>query len=299
MIAFNLPQTLFNSVITGSVFMLAAVGLSLAYSLSKFPNFAHAEYITLGGYLSYLVSEQLGLGLPAAFLAAFLGSALLSLASYAFVFEPLQSRGASLIQLMVASIGLGFMVRHVIQQVWSASPRTIRVVWPRWVLGPLTVTGLYLYLIATAGLVALTAHLFLTRTTLGKSIRASSDNVELALSSGVSVASVTRITWFIGGGLAGVSGFFMVAIANAVPTLGWKLLLPAFAVTVLGGMGSFYGALAAAYILGFAENFSLVGLVAAGMPTDLKMLVSFVVLVLVLLLKPEGLSSVFGGGRRV
>jgi branched-subunit amino acid ABC-type transport system permease component len=298
MLSLDLPQIFFNSIITGSIFMLAAIGLSLSYSLSRFPNFTHAEYITLGGYLAYLLSEQLGIPLYIAFASSFLGSGFLSLASYIFVFKPLQDRGSPMIYLMVASIGLGLVVRHIIQQVWGASPLTIRVVWPRWTLGSITVTGLYIYLIAVTIATAITLHILLTRTIIGKCIRASSDNVELAFSSGISVSSISRFVWFIGGGLAGLSGFFMAAIANAIPLLGWRLLIPAFAVTILGGVGSFYGALIAAYVIGVAENFSVIGLTALNLPTDLKMMVSFVVIVLVLLVKPEGIFASIGGGSR-
>ncbi|MCX8161427.1 MAG: branched-chain amino acid ABC transporter permease [Candidatus Bathyarchaeota archaeon] len=299
MLPLNLPQIFFNSIITGSIFMLAAIGLSLSYSLSRFPNFTHAEYITLGGYVGYLLSEQLGMPLYVAFIASFLGSSLLSLASYNVVFKPLQDRGSPLIYLMVASIGLGLVVRHTIQQIWGGSPLTIRAIWPRWILGHLTITGLYVYIITAAIVTAIALHLLLTRTTIGKCIRASADNVELALSSGMNVSSISRFVWLIGGGLAGLSGFFMVAIANAIPLLGWRLLIPAFAVTILGGIGSFYGVLIAAYIIGVAENFSVVGLAALGLPTDLKMLISFAVIVVVLLVKPEGISASIRGGVRV
>lgn len=299
MLTINLPQIFFNSIITGSIFMLASIGLSLSYSLSRFPNFAHAEYITLGGYLGYLISEQLGMPLYVAFIVSFLGSSILSLTSYTTIFKPLQDRGSTLVYLMVASIGLGLVVRHIIQQIWGGSPLTIRAIWPRWTIGSLTITGLYVYIIVAAIVAAITLHILLTRTTIGKCIRALADNVELALSSGMNVSSVSRFVWFIGGGLAGLSGFFMVAIANAIPLLGWRLLIPAFAVTILGGIGSFYGALIAAYIIGLAENFSVIVLTAIGLPTDLKIMISFVIIILVLLVKPEGISVSIGGGIRV
>lgn len=279
--------------------MLAAIGLSLSYSLSRFPNFAHAEYITLGGYIGFLLFEQLNTHLFIAFIASFLGSGLLSLLSYTVLFKPLQDRGAPMVYLMVSSIGLGITIRHIIQQIWGGSPLTIRVVWPRWDIGPLTISGLYLYLIATVISTSVVLHLLLTSTTIGKCIRAVSDNIELASSVGVNVDNVSRFVWFVGGGLAGLSGFFMVAIANAIPLLGWRLLIPAFAVTVLGGVGSFYGALIAAYTLGFAENISVIGLTSLGLPTDLKMLVFFITIVVVLLAKPEGIIVSMRRGSRV
>ena len=118
----NWAQVLFNSVVTGSIYLLGAVGLSMSYGLSSFPNFAHAEFITLGAFIGYFVAEQLELGLPAACIIAFLVVGMVGFLCYRGIFQPLAKRGATTIHLMVASIALGFILRHTINAIWMDSP---------------------------------------------------------------------------------------------------------------------------------------------------------------------------------
>jgi len=118
----NWAQVLFNSAITGSLYLIGAVGLTLTYGLSKFPNFAHAEFIALGAFIGYLVAEQLGLGFALALPVAFLVTGVVGLLCYRGIFQPLAKRGASIIHLMVASIALGFIFRHSIGAAWTWKP---------------------------------------------------------------------------------------------------------------------------------------------------------------------------------
>ena len=138
----NWAQVLFNSVVTGSLYLIGAVGLTLTYGLSNFPNFAHAEFVTLGAFIGYLVAEQLGLGLPAALVVAFLVTGIVGFLCYRGILQPLAKRGASIIHLMVASIALGFILRYSIGGIWSWKPSYFTVTWPAFDLGPLRVTGL-------------------------------------------------------------------------------------------------------------------------------------------------------------
>lgn len=285
----NWAQVLLNSAVTGSLFALVAVGLTLTYSLSRFPNFVHAEFITLGAYVGYAIAEQLDLGLPLGFLAAFAASGALGAASYLCVFRPLQQRGATLIHLMVASISLGFVVRHCIQEAWGRAPLLIRIVWARYDVGPVRVTGLWLFIIAMAAAMALTTHVVLTRTKIGKAMRATSNNPELAMASGINVDRVMLLAWIAGAMLAGIGGLLRACDARLVPHLGWEILLPAFTTTILGGIGNFHGMLAAAYVLGLAENIGVVALSALDLSTDYRPAVAFIILVIMLIFRPTGL----------
>ncbi|RLI05432.1 branched-chain amino acid ABC transporter permease [Candidatus Bathyarchaeota archaeon] len=292
----NWGQVLFNSAVTGSLYLLAAVGLTLTYGLSKFPNFAHAEFMAFGAYAGYVVAEELHLGFQLSFLVAFLATAVLGAASYLLVFRPLSRRGASIIHLMVASIGLGFFVRHALQQIWGGAPLTFTVSWSCFDVGPVRITTLWLSLIGAALLMSVVMHLILTKTKVGKAIRASSSNPELALASGIDVEKIALITWMVGAALAGVGGLFRAADTRLVPLLGWEILLPAFAVVILGGIGSFYGALIAAYILGLAENLGVVLLVSLKLSTDYRLAIAFLILILTLIFKPSGFGKLFGEG---
>lgn len=269
----------------------------MTYGLSKFPNFAQAEFITFGAYMAYAFSNQLGVHLFLAFFSAFLSSGALAALSYGLVFAPLSRRGSSTVQLMVASIGLGLIIRHVSMQVWGGGILSFRIFFPiyRSPWPPISTSLVWLSVVVDAAVTALALHLFLTRTRLGRAMRATSDNIDLAKSSGINVGKVALQGWFLAGALAGLSGAFLAAGTTLVPLLGWKLLLPAFAVTILGGAGSFYGALAAAYIVGAAENFGVAGLTALRLSADYRTAISFIILILLLLFRPEGL---FKASRR-
>jgi len=291
--AINWAQILFNSAITGSLYLIGAVGLTLTYGLSKFPNFAHAEFITLGAFIGYLVAEQLGLGWPLALLVAFLFNGLLGVLCYRGIFQALAKKGASIIHLMVASIALGFILRHSIGAIWTWKPLYFITTWSAFDIGPLRITGLWLWLIFAALALSLAMHLLLMNTKIGKAIRASASNPELALASGINVDRVIWITWFIGAGLAAVAGIFRGADTQIWPMTGWDIILPIFAVVILGGIGNFYGAIAAAFIIGLAENIGVVGLIALGLSTQYRIGIVFLILIITLIVKPEGLAMLF------
>jgi branched-subunit amino acid ABC-type transport system permease component len=289
----NWAQVLFNSAITGSLYLIGAVGLTLTYGLSKFPNFAHAEFITLGAFIGYFVAEQLGLGLPLALLVAFLVSGIVGLLCYRAIFQPLAKRGASIIHLMVASIALGFVLRHSIGAAWTWKPLYFTATWSAFGIGPLRITGLWLWLIFAALALSLAMHSLLMNTKMGKAIRASASNPELALASAINVDRVIWITWFIGAGLAAIAGIFRGADTQIWPMTGWDIILPIFAVVILGGIGNFYGAIAAAFIIGLAENVGVVGLIALGLSTTYRIGIAFLILIITLIVKPEGLAMFF------
>jgi len=289
----NWAQVLFNSAITGSFYLIGAVGLTLTYGLSNFPNFAHAELITLGAFIGYLLTEQLGLSLPIAFVVSFLCTGLVGFLCYRGIFQPLAKRGATIIHLMVTSIALGFILRHSIGAIWSWEPLYFTATWSAFDVGRLRVTALWIWLIVTALSVALIMHFLLVRTKIGKAIRATSSNPELALASGINTDRVIWITWFIGAGLAAIAGIFRGADTQIWPMTGWDVILPLFAVAILGGIGNFYGAIAAAFIIGLAENVGVVGLTMLGLSTTYRIGIAFLILIITLIVRPQGLAMLF------
>ena len=289
----NWAQVLFNSVVTGSVYLLCAAGLSVTYGISGFPNFAHAEFITLGAFIGYFVAEQLGLGLPAALVVAFLVTGTVGFLCYRGIFQPLAKRGATIIHLMVASIALGFILRHSIDAIWSKSPYYFTITWPSYSLGSVTTSSLRVWLLLIAIALTVIMHLILVKTKIGKAIRATSSNPELALASGINTDRVIWITWFLGAGLAATAGVFRGAGTLVNSMIGWEIILPVFAVVILGGIGNYYGAIAAAFIIGLAENFGVVGLTAMGLSTEYRTAISFLILIVTLIVKPQGLAMLF------
>ncbi|MCD6358945.1 MAG: branched-chain amino acid ABC transporter permease [Dehalococcoidia bacterium] len=289
----NWAQILLNSVITGSIYLIGAIGLSVTYRLSNFSNFAHAEFITLGAFIGYWVSSQLGWGLLPAFIIAFLLTGTVSLLCYRGIFQPLAKRGASTIHLMIASIAVGFIIRYSIGAGWGWTPQYFLNTWTTYEVGAIRITGLWLLLILVTLTSALTMHFALMRTKLGKAIRASSSNPELAAASGINVNRVILITWFIGAGLAAIAGIFRGASTQVWPMTGWDIILPIFAVVVLGGIGNYHGAIVAAFIIGLTENIGVVALTNLGLATEYRMALAFLIIIITLIVKPQGLAMFF------
>lgn len=288
----NWLQVLMNSIIWGCMYMLATVGLSLSYGLSRFPNFAHAEYITFGAYMAYLFLDMLSLDIYLSIGLAVVLSASIGCLSYLLLFKPLRSRGASLVHLMVSSIGLGFLIRHFIMHVFGGGIKSFKIIWSTIVIGPIVTTPLLLTILLVALTMAFSLHILLAKTKLGKAIRAAADNPELAAISGIDLEKISLFTWSLGAALAGFSGVFLAMRSSLVPLLGWKVVLQTFAITLLGGIGNFYGVLIASFILGLSENIGVVILTWLGLSADYRSAIAFIVLIATLILKPEGLMAV-------
>ena len=207
------------------------------------------------------------------------------------MWRPMRRKGAGMFQLLLMSLGLGFVIRYVIQlvagtevrQVGSNVTSTIRV-------GDIYIgrTQLWAVLVAFAALVALAV--LLRRTRLGKQIRALSDNPELAETTGVDTDRIVLVTWILAGALAGLAGVVYGASVGVItPTLGFGIVLSLFAAAILGGLGNAYGALAGGILIGLVQEWSTLVIAA-----NLKIAVSFVVMILVLILRPQG---IFGQAR--
>jgi len=293
----NLVQVIINSIVTGSVYAIAAIGLTMVYGVLKFANFAHAEAITFGAYMAYLVDVMLGGGLLFGVVVAFFLTGVLGIAFDVLVFRQLREKGATRISLMIASIGLGLVIRHSIQGIWGP--------WIRWysyteiisyeIIGG-RITAVESWTTVTALVLMVSLHFLLTKTKLGKAMRATSDNPTLALASGIDIDRVVLWVWFVGSGVAGIGGVLRGADTRVMSYMGWELLLPVFAVVVLGGTGSFYGTVLAAYILGLVENFGVLMLIELSLSTSYRSAIAFVILIIVLLVKPTGLMG--SGGEK-
>ena len=298
-------QLIANGVIIGSVIALGAIGLTLAYSILRFANFAHGEYLTWGAYFAWTALlgfvavmgpmtpiEPFSFGWPLllSLVLAAVATAGLALALDALLFRRLRRRGSA-ITLIMASFGAALVLRNMLQFIYGAVPEyysreiqvAIRLV-PRDVLGGLRVTPDQLLVLGLTVVLVIALHLFLTRTTLGKAMRATSLNPQLASVTGIDVDRVIRATWIIGAVLAAVAGVFSGLTVQLRPQLGFDLLLPLFAAAILGGIGSVYGAVAGGLIVGLAESLS-VPLVGA----EYRAATAFVVLIAILLVRPTGL----------
>jgi branched-chain amino acid transport system permease protein len=204
------------------------------------------------------------------------------------LFGPLRRRGARIV-LVIASFGAALALRSLVAFLWGPEPQyyTREIAMAREIMPGVRVTADQLFVLALAA--ALMVGLLLTRTTLGRAMRAASENPSLLAVTGIDPTAVARWTCLIGGGLAAVAGVFIGLTVQVRPLLGFDLLLPLFAAVILGGIGSIYGALAGSLVVGMAEALA-VPLVGA----EYRAAVAFLVLLAVLLVRPRGIA---GGGQ--
>lgn len=300
-------QLITDGLIVGSVIALGAVGVTLTYSLLKFANFAHSELLTWGAYLAMTfmgvfiavsgggVMRPIGpfsFGWPllAALAASAALTALLALAVEALVFRRLREKGAAIV-LVIASFGVALALRNLLMFVYGSLPdyysREIQIairILPRDVMGGIRITPDQIFVLCLAVVLVVLLHLFLTRTIMGKAMRATSENPALARVAGIDVARVIRATWIIGAVLAAVAGVFAGLTVQVRPFLGFDLLLPLFAAAILGGIGSVYGAVIGGLIVGLAESLS-VPIFGA----EYRAAIAFLILIAILLARPTGL----------
>jgi neutral amino acid transport system permease protein len=288
----DVAQVGLNGLSLGAIYALGAVGLTLVYGILKLVNFAHGDFLTFGAYMAYLVNVTWGLPLVAAIFWAMAMTAVLGLILERVMWRPMRARRAGLLQLLLMSIGLAFIVRAFVQFVWGTDIRTLDVNVTETVsfLG-LTIGRTELIVIAIGFVVLLAIGLMLRMTLLGKQMRALSDDIELAETTGIDTSRVILFTWIFAGALAGLAGVLSGAITNLRPELGFELLLPIFAAVVLGGIGDAFGALAGGIILGLVIEWSTLFVDARW-----KVTVGFVALIIVLIVRPQG---IFGRARAI
>ncbi|MDY7529052.1 MULTISPECIES: branched-chain amino acid ABC transporter permease [Cryobacterium] len=277
----------------GLLLALASVGLSLIYGTTGLSNFAHGEQVTLGGLLAFVLANQLGLNL---FLAAFLTVAVCAATGYfqdALIWKPLRKRGLPNTQLMIVTIGLSIALQYAFQffigaktvRIDKANPVTVEI-------GPITLSVQSLWAMGIAVAVIILVGLFLLRSRIGRATRAVSDNPSLAAASGIDVDAIIRLVWTASAGLAGLAGVMLGLVLNGVNwQTGLQLLLLMFAAVTLGGLGTAFGALAGAMIIGMVVE--LTNLV---LPGDFKYATALLILILVLLVRPQG---IFGRRERI
>lgn len=290
--------------ISGSVLALSGIGLSLTFGILKFANFSHGDIMTLGAFFALLtltVLHMLGLdGAPLAplsfgwpmilsALVAMLATAAAAVGLDWLVYRHFRRTGPAI--LLISSVGVAFGLRSIVQFTWSPQPqyyiRKIQIAHDYW---GLRVKPDQIFIVVFTAVMVLTLHLFLTRTKLGKAMRATADNMELARVTGIDTDRVVRWTWLIGGALAAAGGV-LAGIENKfiTPELGWHMLIYVFAAVILGGIGNPYGAMVGGLIIGISGELSTLVI-----DTVYKPVVAFVIMVGVLLFRPTGL---FGGTK--
>ncbi len=287
--ALPLAQEIIFGLVIGSYIALGAIGFTLVYGLVNMINFAHGEFVTIGAYVGFLSIQIAGLPLPVALVVTFFGTAVIGWAIARVTFEPMNDAGA--VPLLLMSIGLGLVLRNLIRLVAGAGGRDVQVGVATYRFEDLGffVTSQQLFIVGVTLLVVLVLHLFLSRTMLGIAMRATAGNEDLALVSGIDTRRVRNVVWLAAAGLAGVAGILLAVAQEASATVGFGQLLLMITAAILGGAGSPYGAVAGSYLLGIGIAVS-VAFLPAGV-TAFGSTMAFVVLILVLLVRPGGLVN--------
>lgn len=297
-------QVLVDSLIRSAELALLAVGVTMVYGLLRFANFAHLEFAAIGAYLALFFSSGLGLSLPVAGLLAIAITGGIGIASDVLIFRKL--RTAAPIMLVIASFALGIVFRESIRAIWGPAAHFYDFGIPRpWVVGGFRITPTQVVVIAAAIVAMLALHFLLRRTRLGVAMRATADNGDLAQACGVGTDRVIRTVWFIGAGFAALGGVLVGLNTQVKADMGGGLIIEVFAAAIVGGIGNPYGAMLGAILIGFSENIGLavnwgpflqyLGFPAGDfvfIPTGYKAAISFVLLVVALLLRPQGLLGI-------
>ncbi|MXN66279.1 branched-chain amino acid ABC transporter permease [Stappia sp. GBMRC 2046] len=269
--------------VLGSIYALGAVGITLVFAILRYAHLAHGDIATLGAFVAFAAVTLLGLPVYAALPVAMVVTAFAAVGIDKLFYDYLRERPR--IVTVMASLGVALMVRSLVQVIWGVDAES----YIRGIARPENWWGIRLKdreivtILTMIGLV-LALQLFLMKTKWGKAMRAMSDNPNLALLSGVDNGKVVFLTWLIVGGLCAASGFFLGLNTELKSMMGWQMLLPMFAAAILGGVGRIEGAVLGGLIVGVAEEVSVIFI-----PSEYKAAMAFVILLLMLLLRPTGL----------
>jgi branched-chain amino acid transport system permease protein len=312
-------------VVLGSIYAVGAIGVTLIFGILRFAHFAHGDMMTMGAFIAFLLAmAATALGIttpivPTGFLVlpiAIILAAIIALGLDKGFYAPLRKRGARPVTMLIASIGVTLIIQGVIRLFFGSGTysffeteqkQLIRIPVPlEGVTRTINFTQPQLLMVLCTAVAVLALHFFLTRSRLGKAMRAMADNADLAQVSGINTKLVVRVTWIIAGSLAAMAGTMLALDVNLKPDLAFNIVLPIFAAAIVGGLGQSYGAIAGGFLIGFAEtlaifNWSVLLRPISGMipfeipatlaivPTEYKLTVAFVILVVVLLWRPTGI----------
>lgn len=277
------PQYLFNGVLIGTSYALIAMGLTVIFGLMNIANFAHGQFYMMGGFLAYYLTTALALNFFVALVFAVLIVTGFGILLDRTIFKRL--RGKPLISSVLVTIGLAILLENVALVLWGPRPEAIPS--PLSVapvkIGPIFATQPRLLAVAITICAIVVIHVLLHHTRIGKAMRATFQQQEAAALAGINIDRLYSVAFGVGAGLAALGGVLLGTIFYVHPTMGGVATLKAFVVTILGGMGSFVGAIVGGLALGIAESFGTL------VSSAYKDAIGFVLVILILLYRPEGL----------
>ena len=283
---------LISGISLGSVYTIIALGYTMVYGIAKMLNFAHGDVIMVGAYISFCTTSYLGLSPLVSVLLAIVVCTVLGIVIERLAYKPL--RQAPALAVLITAIGVSYFLQNAALLIWGSSSKTFSSVVGDWSIklfnDQLTITGVTIVTVLACVVIMVALTLFTTKTKLGTAMRAVSEDKGAAQLMGISVNSTISLTFAIGSGLAAIAGVLLCsAYPMLMPTTGSMPGIKAFTAAVFGGIGSIPGAMIGGILLGIIEIFA-----KAYISTQLSDAVVFAVLIVVLLVKPDGLL-----GKRV
>jgi len=280
-------QVILSGVLSGALYALVALGLSLIFGVMRVINIAHGPLLMLGAYVTYFLYSRVGIN---PFLTVPLSMAVLFVVGLALqralVFRVV---GAPELSSLLLTFGISIALVNLVQLAFTSNLRTVEYLTGSWIIGGLALSKPRFIAFLFAAAVTALAFAFLKFTRLGKAIRATSQSREVALVCGINVARIHLLTFGLASALAAGGGALLAVIVAIQPEMGGVWTFKSFLVIVLGGAGNYPGALLGGLLLGLVEQLSSLFLT-----TQLSEVVAYVLLVLVLLIRPTGLL----GGRQ-
>lgn len=280
-----LAQGGLNGVMLGLNYALVALGLTLIFGIMRIVNFAHGEMYMLGGYVAYYLFGQFGLNFFATLVAAAVIVGALGVVLEKFIFRPLASRPGIELTSLIAAVGLAWVFQMLAVIAFGELDKKVPSAFKGIInMGGVVITFERLAAILIGILLVVLLNFFLLRTKIGRAIRAVAQDKQAAALQGVGVSRISALAFGIGCGLAAAAGALVAPIFVVNPSLGSEVILKAFLVVILGGMGSVPGAMLGGLVLGFIESY---GCLFFSVPT--VMVLTFVLIIVILIVRPQGL----------
>lgn len=323
-LVFFINKVVVSGAVIGSIYAMGAIGITLIFSILRFAHFAHGDLMTAGAFITFFLTAMFpavgpAIGLPTAFVMLPIAMVITSLLAVwidkAF-YKPLRKHNVKPIVMVMASIGVTLMLQGIVRLFFGTSSRNLYIDDRKDIFRldlpfdlasrSITITEPQILLFAFTAIAVIALHFFLTRSRLGKAMRAMSDNPDLARVSGINVNMVVIVTWIIAGSLATAAGTLLSLDVSLKPDLSFSILLPIFAAAIVGGVGHPYGAIVGGFVVGFSETLAvfnwsvLLRPMAKAMewdlpsslalvPTEYKITVPFFILIAILVLRPTGI----------
>lgn len=278
-------QLLLNGVVNGSHYALLGVGFGLIFGTTNIVHFAYGPVYAAGAYSAWAAAALLGFPLLLAGLTGVAAAAALGVASYLLLYRPFVRREAPTFVVLIASLGLFILLENLIAILFGTDKKVVEGYSAGiHFIGPTFYTDIHIYQVATLIILGLALAAFLRLTNYGKAIQAMTDNADMARVIGIDTNKVSILVFAIGSAISAVPAVLILLRDGALPNMGFIAVFVAFLAVVVGGVGSILGAVLGGFLLGMVENVGMWQI-----PTEWQSTIAFIVLFVVLLVRPQGL----------